>query len=85
MRRWRKCCRKMSPEQLDSLFEIMAGIYIQQLRNYDVMCIIADKLGADVIALKNLHEQGFVLAPDPALRLDETDEKPSDNRFDKDG
>jgi hypothetical protein len=75
----------MSPEQLDSLFEIMAGIYIQQLRNYDVMCIIADKLGADVIALKNLHEQGFVLAPDPALRLDETDEKPSDNRFDKDG
>ena len=75
----------MSPEQLDSLFEIMAGIYIQQLRNYDVMCIIADKLGADVIALKNLHEQGFVLAPDPALRLDETDEKPSDNRFDKNG
>ena len=75
----------MNPKQLDSLFEIMAGIYIQQLRNYDVMCIIADKLGADVIALKNLHEQGFVLAPDPALRLDETDEKPSDNRFDKDG
>jgi len=67
------------------MLEVLGGIYIQQLRNYDVMCIIADKLGADVVALKNLHEQGFVLAPDPALRLDETDEKPSDNRFDKDG
>lgn len=74
----------MTPEQIEALFEIMGGLYIQSLRNYDVMCIIADKLGADVIALKNLHEQGFVLAPDPALRLDETDEKPSDNRFDKD-
>ena len=74
----------MNSEQLESLFEILGGLYIQSLRNYDVMCIIADKLGADVIALKNLHEQGFVLAPDPALRLDETDEnvdksqKPSD-------
>lgn len=75
----------MTPRQIEAMLEVLGGIYIQQLRNYDVMCIIADKLGADVVALKNLHEQGFVLAPDPALRLDETDEKPSDNRFDKDG
>lgn len=44
------------------------------LRQYDLLCIIADKLGADVVGLKNLHEQGYVLGPDPALRLD--DEKP---------
>jgi len=73
----------MTPEQLEPIVDILSGLYIQSLRNYDVMCLIADKLGADVIALKNLHEQGFVLAPDPALRLDETDETPSDNRFDK--
>lgn len=72
----------MNDDQLNSLFEILGGLYIQQLRQYDLLCLIADKLGADVIALKELHEQGFVLGPDPALRLDETDEKPSDNRFD---
>ena len=74
----------MNPDQTEKIIEIMAGLYIQSLRNYDMMCIIADKLGADVIELKNLHEQGYVLAPDPALRLDETDEKPSDNRLNKD-
>ena len=79
----------MTPEQDNILIEMLSGIYIQQLRLYDVMCVIGDKLGADVIGLKNLHEQGYVLAPDPALRLD-TDEnvdtdaeaesqKPSDN------
>jgi hypothetical protein len=73
----------MNEQQLEALLEIMSGVYIQQLRVYDVLCIIADKLGCDVIALNNLHEQGYVLAPDPALRLDETDETPSDNRFDK--
>ena len=77
----------MNNEQLDALIEMLGGIYIQQLRLYDVMCVIGDKLGADMIALKNLHEQGYILGPDPALRLDETDEKtgtdttPSDNRF----
>jgi hypothetical protein len=74
----------MNDEQFSIITEILGGLYIQSLRNYDMMCIIADKLGADVIKLKNLHEQGYVLAPDPALRLDETDEKPSDNRLNKD-
>lgn len=73
----------MTPEQVESMFEILGGMYIQSLRNYDILCLIADKLDADVIGLKNLHEQGFILAPDPALRLDETDEKSTDNRFNK--
>lgn len=77
----------MNENQIDSLLEIIGGMYIQLLRNYDVMCIIADKLDADVIALKNLHEQGYVLAPDPALRLDDDDNEdttPSNDRQDKD-
>lgn len=81
----------MTPEQDNLIIEMLSGIYIQQMRLYDVMCVIGDKLGADVIGLKNLHEQGYILAPDPALRLDDTDEnvdpsgeaaksqKPSDN------
>lgn len=75
----------MNSQQSEALLEMLGGLYIQALRQYDLLCIIADKLDADVIGLKNLHEQGYVLSPDPALRLDETDEKPSDNRFDKDG
>jgi hypothetical protein len=73
----------MNEKQYEFLTEILTGLYIQSLRNYDIMCLIADKLGANVIELKDLHEQGYVLAPDPALRLDETDEKPSDNRLNK--
>ena len=80
----------MEDDQYRTIMEVLGGLYIQSLRNYDVMCVIADKLGADVIALKNLHEQGYVLAPDPALRLDpdenvDPSQKPSDNRQDKDG
>ena len=74
----------MKPEKEDILIEMISGIYIQQLRMYDILCLIADKLNANVIELKNLHEQGYILGPDPALRLDETDEKPSDNRLNKD-
>jgi len=74
----------MKPEKEDILIEMISGIYIQQLRMYDILCLIADKLDANVIELKNLHEQGYILGPDPALRLDETDEKPSDNRLNKD-
>lgn len=74
----------MNEEKDNLLIEMLSGIYIQQLRMYDVLCLIADKLEANVIELKDLHEQGYILGPDPALRLDETDEKPSDNRLNKD-
>lgn len=45
------------------------------MRNYDMLSIIADKLGADAKGLSNLHQQGQVLAP-PASFLfeDEQDE-----------
>jgi hypothetical protein len=67
----------MNDEQFSILMEVLGGLYIQSLRNYDLLCLIGDKLEADVVELKNLHEQGYVLAPDPALRID--DEKPSNN------
>lgn len=73
----------MNDEQFAVLMEVLGGLYIQSLRIYDLLCIIGDKVGADVVELSNLHGQGITLGPDPSLRLDETDEKPSDNRFDK--
>ena len=67
----------MNDDQFSHLMQVLGGIYIQSLRNYDILCLIGDKLGADVVELKNLHEQGYILAPDPALRVD--DEKPTHN------
>ena len=66
----------MNEEQFNIVLEILSGLYIQSLRNYDILCVIGDKLGADVVELKNLHERGYVLAPDPALRIEESDEDP---------
>jgi hypothetical protein len=74
----------MNDEQYAVITEILGGLYIQSLRMYDLLCIIGDKLGADVTQLSKLHEEGYTLGPDPTLRLDETDEKPSDNRLYKD-
>jgi hypothetical protein len=60
----------MTEQQTDALLEILGGLYIQNLRIYDLLAVIADKQGADVIALKELHRQGQVLCPDPALVVD---------------
>jgi hypothetical protein len=62
----------MNDKQSEALLEILSGLYIQSLRVYDVLCIIADKVDAKIIELKDLHEQGYVLAPDPALRIDDS-------------
>ena len=62
----------MNDKQSEALLEILSGLYIQSLRNYDVLCLIADKLDAKIIELKDLHEQGYVLAPDPAFRIDDS-------------
>jgi hypothetical protein len=62
----------MNDKQSEALLEILSGLYIQSLRHYDVLCLIADKMDVDIIGLKDLHEQGYVLAPDPALRIDDT-------------
>jgi len=54
-----------------TMLEILGGMYIQSLRIYDVLCIIADKLGANITDLTDLHTQGYTLGPDPSLRLDD--------------
>jgi hypothetical protein len=61
---------------LDNIRELLGAIFIQEQRNYDMLAIIADKLGADAKGLSNLHEQGQVLAPPPSF-IFEDDENES--------
>lgn len=62
----------MSDEQIEAFQELIAGIYIQQLRIYDLLAIIAsEKFPEKVAQLEQLHEQGKVLCPDPALKLED--------------
>ena len=72
----------MDNEQYETLREILSAIYIQISRTYDMLAIIGDKLGADVIALSQEHANGRILAPDPWMN-DETDYIP-DSRPDSD-
>jgi len=52
---------------LENIRELLGALYIQSMRNYDMLSIIADKLGADAKGLASLHEQGTVLAPAPSF------------------
>lgn len=54
-------------EMLENIRELLGAIYIQEMRNYDMLSIIADKLGADSVGLSSLHELGKVLAPAPSF------------------
>lgn len=47
--------------------ELLGAIFIQEQRNYDMLSIIADKLGADAKGLASLHESGQILAPAPSF------------------
>lgn len=63
----------MTDEQFEVLQEMLSAMYIQITRMYDMMAIIGDKLGADVIRLTQQHEAGILLAPDPWISGDEND------------
>ena len=52
---------------LDNIRELLGALYIQSMRNYDMLSIIADKLGADAKGLFKLHESGQILAPAPSF------------------
>jgi hypothetical protein len=52
---------------LENIQELLGAIFINEQRNYDMLSIIADKLGADAKGLSFLHEQGKVLAPAPSF------------------
>jgi hypothetical protein len=54
-------------EILENVQELLGAIFINEQRNYDMLSIIADKLGADAKGLSFLHEQGKVLAPAPSF------------------
>jgi hypothetical protein len=44
------------------------------MRNYDMLSIIADKLGADAKGLSSLHESGQILAPAPSFIFENEDD-----------
>lgn len=58
-------------EILEDIRELLGAIFIQEQRNYDMLSIIADKLGADAKRLSHLHEQGQVLAPPPSFLIED--------------
>ena len=58
--------RDISPI-LENIRELLGALFIQEQRNYDMLCIIADKLGADSKGLYKLHESGQILAPAPSF------------------
>ncbi len=62
----------MSVEQENAIQELIAGIYIQNLRIYDMLAIIASGVSqTKVLELEKLHAEGTVLCSDPALKLEE--------------
>jgi hypothetical protein len=54
-------------DTISNILELLGAIFIQEQRNYDMLSIIADKLGADAKELSSLHESGEILAPPPSF------------------
>lgn len=53
------------------LQELLAGIYIQNLRIYDLLAAIAMSAGKEEVEkILQLHENGGILSPDPSLKID---------------
>ena len=60
----------MNDEQ--AVQELLAGIYIQNLRVYDVlMTMLSLQNPAKADELEKLHAEGKVLGPDPALKIED--------------
>lgn len=61
----------MKEEDINIFRDMLAGIYIQQLRIYDLLSAIAlSAKQEEVENILELHEKGGVLSPDPSLILD---------------
>jgi len=58
---------ELMEDMISNIRELLGAIYIQEMRNYDMLSIIADKLGADAKGLSSLHESGQILAPAPSF------------------
>lgn len=62
----------MSVEQEQAMQELLAGIYIQNLRIYDVLMMqLALQNPAKANMLEELHKEGKILGPDPALKIED--------------
>jgi hypothetical protein len=68
---------------VENIRELLGAIFIQEQRNYDMLSIIADKLGADSVGLTKLHESGQILAPAPSFIFEEEDNPQVDTLFDE--
>jgi len=58
----------------ENIRELLGAIFIQSQRNYDVLIMIADKLGGDTDSLIKLHAEGQVLAPAPSFIFEDESE-----------
>ena len=62
----------MSAEQRQAMEELLAGIYIQNLRVYDVLMALLALQNVDKAnELEKLHSEGKILGPDPALKIED--------------
>ena len=64
----------LSDSEKVALFNTLSGLYIQSLRLYDLLIVIAEKLGADEDEIDSIlegHRTGLIRSPDPALRYDD--------------
>jgi hypothetical protein len=61
----------VNEDKTNDIIELLGAIYIQTARMYDMLSIIADKLGADAVGLTKMHEEGKVLAPEPSIIVEE--------------
>lgn len=52
---------------LENVRELSGAMFIQSQRNYDMLALIGEKLGADVDSMLFKHQQGQVLAPPPSF------------------
>jgi hypothetical protein len=57
----------------DDQENILLGIYIQLSRVYDMLMIVADGVGKgeEALEIRELHQEGKILTPPPALLEDE--------------
>ena len=62
-------------DTIENIRELLGAIFIQEQRNYDMLMIIADKLGADANRLLSMHELGEVLAPAPSFKFEDDIDK----------
>lgn len=54
-------------EYEENMLQIASAQYIQMCRIYDFLSVIADKLGIDAVAIKDMHEKGETFSPAPYL------------------